>query len=122
MARFSTSDTTDRRQHPRIEAGLGVKILRPAVARYIAAITQDVSKGGALLEVRTARPISEGEDLSIGVCWTSGPLLRADELVTATVVRADPVLSGAQKVAVKFAQTQQKADDLAQRLSAAEAA
>ena len=101
-----TAAIQNRRQHARADATLGCKILRPAVARYLSARTADVSAGGALLEIDTTRPLIEGETVEIGVAWTGSGLLSTRDLVSARVVRTDPLHDNRQQVAVKFARVQ----------------
>lgn len=125
----SASAGVERRAAERGSAELGVKILRPAVARYLVGRTEDVSRGGALMRVQTSRPLTPGEDLAVGVVWgsagESGAVLRRDGLVTATVVRVDEPEHHAvgtrggggwtQRVAVRFARSQPEADGAIER-------
>ncbi len=111
----------DRRIHHRAPADLACKLLRPAIGRYLAARTADVSAGGALLEVLTSRPVTAGEDIEIGVCWAPAGVLTSRDLAAATVVRAGPVLRGSQLVAVRFAQVQAQAQALVESTSEAAA-
>ncbi len=104
---------TNRRLHPRYAVGIDCKLIRKAASRYDAARTGDVSAGGALLEVSTARPIRAGETLEIAVNWAHRPVLTSDELTSARVVRVEPLMSGKQRVAIRFDRPQEQADALA---------
>lgn len=105
--------TTNRRRHPRYAAGIDCKLIRNAASRYDAARTGDVSAGGAMLEVRTARPIHAGESIEIVVNWADRPVLTSDELIGARVMRAEPLLGQTQRVAICFDRAQDQADALA---------
>ena len=107
------AESGNRRLHDRHDTDLGCKIKRSSVARYIAARTENVSAGGAMLTIDTARPLAEGERIEIGVNWSSGGLLRTGELVSAVVLRATPLLESKQRIAVRFDEAQAKADALA---------
>lgn len=102
----------ERRFHERGDAALGCKVLRPAVARFLAARTENVSEGGALLRVRTIRALEEGEGLAVGVSWRGGAALTTKDLVEATIARAGPLVDGEQEIAVRFAQPQSAASPI----------
>lgn len=61
--------TTNRRRHARYATAIECKLIRGAHSRYDTARTGDISAGGAMLEVFTARPIREGETIDIAVNW-----------------------------------------------------
>ena len=100
----------DRRAHPRAAADVGCKVLRANVARYLAARSRDVSRGGALLELRTPSPLAHGESLDIGLAWTGEAMLPRGGAIRARVVRATPLHAGIQRVAVVFENPQIEAD------------
>lgn len=79
-----------------------MKVYLPAARQYVPGQTSNVSVGGALVELRTARPLGIGDTLSIGVSWGAGALLRDEQLVGGRVVRVLSRTKDAQKVAVKF--------------------
>lgn len=105
--------TANRRLHSRFAANIECKVLRCAASKYDIAKTGDVSAGGALLLVRTTRPVCIGEEIEIAVNWADRPLLLADEMVGARVVRVGPVLDGSQLVAIRFDRVQEQAEVLA---------
>lgn len=70
--------------------------------RYEPAQTTNVSVGGCLIELRSARPVSAGERLSLGVAWTGQPVVRARSLLEAEVVRVSSAGDGVQTVALRF--------------------
>lgn len=104
--------TADRRQHARTAAEIACKLLQHADCKYRAALTADVSAGGALLTLRTPKPLSVGESLELSVNWNGRPLMARDELVRATVVRTGPLLDQTQRIAVRFDEPQSQADAL----------
>lgn len=105
--------TTNRRLHTRFASDIECKLLRCAASKYDTAKTGDVSVGGALLYVRTTRPICIGEEIEIAVNWAGRPLLLADEMIGAHVVRVGPLLDGGQLVAIRFDRAQEQAEALA---------
>tara|TARA_E500000318_G_C3505877_1_gene190257 strand:- start:118 stop:459 length:342 start_codon:yes stop_codon:yes gene_type:complete len=105
-------NASDRRRHTRTPTEIACKLIQNAQCRYRTAVTTDISAGGALLDLRTPKPLRAGETLSMSVNWNGRPLMSRDELVTATVVRAGPLLDQSQRVAVEFDEPQQQADAL----------
>ena len=105
-------NTADRRVHVRTPAEIACKLLQDADCRYRSALTADVSAGGALLDLRTPKPLQVGETLAVTVNWNGRPLMSRDDLVNATVVRAGPLLDQKQRVAVRFDEPQANADAL----------
>ncbi|USN97988.1 MAG: PilZ domain-containing protein [Phycisphaeraceae bacterium] len=103
----------NRRRHPRFAVGIDCKLIRAATSRYDIARTGDVSAGGAMLEVRTSRAFHAGEPIDIAVNWAGRPMLTSEELITARVLRADPLLGHTQRVAICFDRVQDQADALA---------
>jgi len=110
--------TLNRRQHPRFAVEMECKLRRPSGLSYTPARTGDISAGGALLEIRTARPVRVGETLDVAMNWANRPVLASGDLVRARVVRVGPVHDETQRVAVRFDVPQAQAD----RLGTAEAA
>lgn len=92
----------ERRLAPRVSVSKPCKVFRRNTQRYIGARTNDVSAGGALLEVHSPRAICAGERLDIGVAWSRSPILLEDALVEARVVRAGGFAGQRQSVAVVF--------------------
>lgn len=114
--------TRDRRAHPRHHAELNCKLLRPAFARYITARTTDVGPGGARIDLRTTAPLEAGEVIDIAVAWNRDAVIRSRDLIAARVVRAGPLLSDRQQIAVRFETEQHRAEALADAPTAASAA
>lgn len=104
--------SADRRQHVRTSTEIACKLLQSAECRYRSALTTDVSKGGALVQLRTPKPLKTGETLRLSINWNGRPLMSRDELVEATVVRAGPMLEQVQQVAVRFLEPQAQAEAL----------
>jgi len=94
---------TDRRAEPRRALRRPVK-LRPehSAARYLAGRTQNVSPGGALIELDHAAALHRGDTVRLAIdTQPQAALLHADRMVQATVLRRDD-----QHVAVRFAERQ----------------
>lgn len=104
--------TTDRREHVRTPVEISCKLIRNAECRYRTALSADVSAGGVLLDLRTPKPLRVGEAISVSINWLGRPLMSRDDLVTATVVRAGPLLDQTQRVAIAFAESQHQAEAL----------
>ena len=104
--------TSDRRRHTRTLTEIACKLLPNAECRYRSAITADVSAGGALLDLRTPKPLIAGEKLALSINWNGRPLMSRNELVTATVVRTSPLLDQRQRIAVEFDEPQAQAESL----------
>jgi hypothetical protein len=94
--------TSDRRLTRRLSVSKPCKVFRRGTQRYLAARTNDVSAGGASLEVESSRAVSAGERLDVGVAWSRSPILLEDALVEARVVRVGAFSEGRQFVAVAF--------------------
>ena len=107
-----TISTTDRRLYERTPASIGCKLLPNAECRYRSALTADISAGGALLDLRTPKPLRVGETLTISVNWSGGAVMSRSESIQATVVRTGPLLDQTQRVAVEFDEPQHQAESL----------
>ena len=94
--------TTERRLFPRETITRPCTLFRRRTQRFVAARTCDLSPGGALLEVESARPLVPGEKLDVGVAWTSSPVIPRDALVEAKIVRVTERGPNRQVVAVRF--------------------
>lgn len=94
----------DRRRDKRFGVARPGKVFRRATQQYAPASTRNLSIGGALLEVDTARPFSVGELIDLGVAFTERPVVESRSLVQAVVTRVEPVNSGRQVVAVRYVQ------------------
>ncbi len=93
----------ERRRHERRPISKACKIFRPLTRRYTAALTRDVSEGGAMIEIECARPLMVGERIGLGVSWTDSPVLREESLIEGIVVRVTETDDDRQTVAVRFA-------------------
>lgn len=102
----------ERRRHVRTHTEIACKLLQDAACRYRTAITADVSESGALMQIRTPKPIRTGETIGVSVNWNGRPLMTRDELIEATVVRAGPLHEQSQQIAVRFAVLQPQAKAL----------
>jgi hypothetical protein len=93
---------TERRQHARLGVEIHCKVRCPRTGRYHPAITTDLSSGGSLLTVQTPVPLGEGQRLEIALPQADSAVLRARDLIKATVVRSSAVLDRHQVVAICF--------------------
>lgn len=96
------ASSPERRRFARRAVAMPCKVFRPLTRRYIAARTRDASRGGALLEMDAACPLSLGEGISVGIAWTNRPVLAEESLVEGTVVRIDEIGADRRAIAVRF--------------------
>lgn len=82
----------DRRQHPRMAVQRPAKVLCNQSQRFLAAVTEDLSVGGARVRVQSQRPFAIGDSVKVGIAWSQSGIIRTDQLIEAKVVRVDPVL------------------------------
>jgi hypothetical protein len=97
--------TMERRLHARQNVTRPCTLFRRRTQRFVAARTCDVSSGGALIEIESARPLVEGETLDVGIAWTPSPVLSSNSLVEAKIVRILQRDATHQLVAVRFDQS-----------------
>ncbi len=77
----------ERRRHPRYLLERPGKVFYPVSGKYYQALTLDVAGGGAVLRVATTRRVEVGHRVELGIAWGRSPLLCADRMERATVVR-----------------------------------
>ena len=94
--------TGERRQTPRLSVERPCKVQRQSGARCEPGCTLNVSTGGALLEVHSARPIASGERLAVAVAWDQGPLVQRQSMVPSRVVRTTTAGPNRQLIGVRF--------------------
>lgn len=99
----------DRRQHARTPIDRPCKVYHRASRQYLPARTCDLSSGGALIRIDSARPINPGDELDVFIAWGKKPVVNSGELVPAKVIRVAASLERHQAVAVQFAGEQQVA-------------
>ena len=101
----------DRRVHERIVLQRPCKVFDPQGCRYLAATTQDLSEGGALIDLPRLTHLHPGDTVHIGIALKRrDQFLRADEMIQATVVRALPTVDDHTALAVQFAAPQPQED------------
>ncbi|MCA3005898.1 MAG: PilZ domain-containing protein [Phycisphaerales bacterium] len=83
----------DRRHHPRLSVQRAAKVLCNQSQRFLAAVTEDLSVGGARVRVESQRPFAIGDSVKVGIAWSQSGIIRTDQLIEAKVVRVDPVLA-----------------------------
>ncbi len=94
--------TRERRVHARQSLARPCTLFRRRTQRFAAALTRDISAGGALIEIETARPLVEGEMIDVGIAWSPSPVLSSSALVEAKIVRVLQCDATHQVVAVRF--------------------
>ena len=94
--------TDDRRRWDRTDLVKPAKVFLPAAARFVAARTCNVSRGGALLTVESARPLAPGDPIEVSVYFTRLPVIPSECMLRGTVTRAELFDTDRQLVAVRF--------------------
>ena len=97
-----TSVCIERRRHERREIKRPCKVLHAASFRYMAAYTQDVSPGGALLELSQHRPLTIGDRVEVLVDWHQHGIVSQQAMLPARVVRVGEREGLRQRVGVQF--------------------
>lgn len=92
----------ERRSERRYAIERPAKLYRPLTRQYAPAITRDLSRGGAMLDVHTPRAIRVGERLELGVAFDGDALVAQERMVQAVVVRAGELGATCQRVAVRY--------------------
>jgi len=100
--RLARGPIEDRRRHERTILVRACKVKTTDAARFLPASTTDVSAGGALIQVGRDRPFKEGERIQVGVDWGRTPILSAEALVPARVVRVVPMDRHQQAIGIAF--------------------
>ena len=95
----------DRRRFSRQSVVRPCKIVdRRSLRPCAAGNTTDLSEGGSLVCVQRERLFSPGDIVEIGIAWGRNPLIAADELIRARVIRVLPVDHHQQALALEFEQ------------------
>lgn len=96
----------ERRSHPRIRLSRPVRVVRGESPSGLSfARTTDVSVGGALIEIATPRPFAIGESVRVAVL-AEHAVIDPRSLAEATIIRAEPIGPGRQRIAVCYASQQ----------------
>ncbi len=96
----------DRRLYARSRAVRPAKMFHRAGLAYAPGSSEDLSEGGALLKLHSARRFERGDVVDIVVEPKSEPgVVRTRSLIEGTIVRSMPVGDDHQFVAVRFART-----------------
>lgn len=97
---------SERRRDTRTPIDRPAKLRCVQTGKYYTAVTQDLSAGGALVEVHHPSLLVSGQQVEIGIAWSNRQMLLArDELIPGVVTRSLG-LGGKQHVAIQF-QTRQ---------------
>ena len=92
----------DRRVFDRADAAIDCKLRRDARASFSPGRTSNISAGGACVELVGPRHASVGERVAVAFEHNTCPVTRSAHMITATVVRAEPVFDNRQRVAIAF--------------------
>jgi hypothetical protein len=96
----------DRRLYARSRAARPAKLFHRAGLAYAPGTSEDLSEGGALLKLHSARRFEAGDVVDIVVEPKVAPgVVRTRSLIEATVIRSMPLGDAQQFVAVRFART-----------------
>jgi hypothetical protein len=93
---------TERRRHERREVKRPCKVLHAPTLRYMAALTHDVSPGGAMLELSQHRTLTIGDQVDVLVDWDQTGIVNKQAMLAATVVRVGPREGLRQQIGVAF--------------------
>ena len=102
----------DRRVYPRTETEICCKLRRSARTQFAPGKTYDLSASGALLEINASRNAELGERIAVAFSCITCPVTKAAKMIGARVVRADPSMSGRQRIAIEFDAPQQNLDQV----------
>ncbi|MBO6512436.1 MAG: PilZ domain-containing protein [Phycisphaerales bacterium] len=94
--------TTNRRRYERAPAEIACKCRRSANTLYAPAQTINLSPGGAALELTSPRSTQVGDRLALAFNSPTCPILSANKMISATVVRVTPINHDRQHIAVEF--------------------
>ena len=97
-----SSHTIDRRRHERNIVVRPCKLRDRRSLLFAAGQTHDVSQGGALVKVDSARPFAPGDEVEVAVAWTNGAVIASEGLVKARVRRVFPIDYHHQAIALEF--------------------
>lgn len=96
----------ERRQDARLPLSRPVKIQCQLTGRYLTGYTQNLSPGGAMMQIDHPSLLVPGQRVKIGIAHSrQDALLRGEQMHPATVVRSVG-LGGMQTVALRFDQKQ----------------
>jgi hypothetical protein len=92
----------EKRRTPRQPLARPAKVYHHPTGRYLIARTCDVSAGGALLRVESARPLRPGDEVEVLIAWRDRVLLEAADQAPGRVTRVMPTGARSQLAAVEF--------------------
>jgi hypothetical protein len=93
---------SDRRKWDRVDLVKPAKVFLPACSRFAAARTCNLSRGGALLTIESARPLAPGDPIDLSVFFARLPMVPADRMIRGRVTRAQAFDTDRQLVAIRF--------------------
>ncbi|MBX3386732.1 MAG: PilZ domain-containing protein [Phycisphaeraceae bacterium] len=104
------ASAADRRRDRRFGLARPSKVFRRATQTFIPALTRNISRSGALVELASARPMRLGEIVDIAVAYRRDALLMKETLVQAIVVRVDAIDDARQAVALRYLDADERAN------------
>lgn len=96
------SKSVDRRVHPRRAASWPCKLRPEAGVRYAPGRVLDIAPGGALIELHSPRSVQRGDSIELLMDSARRVVIERADAVSGRVVRVEPGLLGACRVAVRF--------------------
>lgn len=98
--------TADRRVFARSTIQRPCKVYHRASRQYLAGQTCDLSSGGVLVRLDTARALSPGDEVDVVVSWGSPGVVHHGSMIAATVARVAASLGQHQAIGVRYAEPQ----------------
>lgn len=97
-----TDHSIERRRHERNIVVRPCKLRDRRNLLFSPGQTHDISEGGVLLKVDTARTFSPGDEVELAVAWNHDPVLSSEGMFKARVRRVFPIDYHHQAVALEF--------------------
>jgi hypothetical protein len=97
-----TPSSDDRRRWDRLDTAKPCKVFLPVSQRFAPGRTCNVSRGGALVTIETARPLCPGDPIDITISFSRLPLVPADRMLRGRITRAETFDADRQLVAIEF--------------------
>lgn len=97
----------ERRRHNRDIMVRPCKLRDRRSLLFAAGETHDVSPGGAMVRIDSARSFSPGDEVDVAIAWNHDPVLASEGLVRARVRRVLPIDFHHQALALEFDRMEQ---------------
>jgi c-di-GMP-binding flagellar brake protein YcgR len=99
---MTTSHSIERRRHERNIVVRPCKVRDRRSLLFSPGQTHDISDGGMLVKVDSARAFSPGDEIELAVAWNHDPVLASEGMVKARVRRVFPIDYHHQAIALEF--------------------